>query len=128
MMPLSERKDIVKSLVYSAFFLALVVCLLSSGPAFAQTATTGTITGTVVDSTGAVAAKATITIKNLDKGSKMVTKTNAKGDFVFPFVAPGRYSVQVDATGAPQYVTSTNVTVGVETTVRVTLGEFKAKQ
>ena len=118
----------MKNLVYCAAFLSLIVCLLSSGPAFAQTSTTGTITGTVVDSTGAVTAKATVTIKNLDKGSKMVTKTNAKGAFVFPFVPPGPYSVQVDATGFPQYVTSVNVVVSVESTVRVTLGDFKPKQ
>ncbi len=113
----------MKSLLLSTF-LALLVCLLTSGSALAQTE----LSGTVTDSAGAVVAKATVTIKSLDNGAMTTSKTNAQGAFLFPFVAPGAYSVQVDATGYPHYASTTYLRGGVETTVHVKLGKTAAKQ
>ena len=47
----------------------LVMCLGASTLAFAQGSTTSTITGTVVDSSGAVLPGATITAKHLGTAS-----------------------------------------------------------
>lgn len=78
--------------------LALVVCA-GAGAAFAQE-TTGTINGTVKDTTGAVVKGATITIT--DEGKNVVVRTVETGDeggYSAPALPVGIYKVTVEATG-----------------------------
>ncbi len=76
-------------------FLALMG-LVASNSAFAQTAT---ITGTVVDSTGAVVAKAKITVHNLDTNIDRATESTGEGNFTMAQIPPGTYNVSVQASG-----------------------------
>jgi hypothetical protein len=66
--------------------------------AFGQV-TTGTILGTVRDSTGAVVADATVTITDTGKGTASAYKTDAAGDYNAPFLIPGTYDVSVQKGG-----------------------------
>src|SRR3954467_2034156 len=60
--------------------------------------TTGTVTGRVVDSTGAVITNASVTLTSETRGTKSATLvTNSDGDYVFPNVAPDTYTVDVSA-------------------------------
>jgi len=75
----------------------LVVCALSSA-SWAQTATS-TIFGTVSDGSGAVVANAKL-IAILDTtGARESADTNERGDYIFPSLRPGTYSLSVEAKG-----------------------------
>ena len=73
-------------------FASAVVALLlflsfASTPAIAQV-TTGSILGTVHDSTGAVVPNATVTITDTAKGTISTKQTDASGDYNVPFLIP----------------------------------------
>ncbi len=65
----------------------------------AQGETTSAIVGQVNDPTNAGVPGATVTITNQETGLKRIAKTDDSGQFNFPQLLPGMYSVQVDAQG-----------------------------
>ncbi|MBZ5642111.1 MAG: TonB-dependent receptor [Acidobacteriia bacterium] len=67
----------------------------------AQTVT-GTILGTVLDTSGAAIANAAITITNQDTGVVRNTASNADGLYNVPSLLPGRYTVAATAQGFNQ--------------------------
>ncbi len=75
---------------------ALTVAL--SGTGWAQ-ATTGEITGRVVDSTGNVVPGTTVTARNEGTGFTRVAVTNNTGDYLLSQLPPGRYTVTAELTG-----------------------------
>lgn len=64
----------------------------------AQTATTGSISGTVTDPTGAVVGNARITLTN-DAGIQRETTTSGVGRYVFTLLPPGSYRLEVNGAG-----------------------------
>jgi len=82
----------------------LVLCilgasvLLSGGRLFAQV-DTGTILGTVKDSSGAVVPDAQVTIINQGTGFSLTTKTSNVGAYIFTPIKIGTYSVQATMAG-----------------------------
>jgi hypothetical protein len=60
---------------------------------------TADIVGTVTDNTGAVVPKAKVTVKNLDTSLTRTTETNSSGDYAFPLLPVGNYSVTVELSG-----------------------------
>ena len=80
-----------RTIVYS-IFTAVMLCL----PMAAQV-TSGTISGRVQDSTGAVINNATVTITNPSNGFTRQLTTTDSGEFVAPNLLPGTYSVSVEA-------------------------------
>lgn len=77
--------------------IVALACLLTA-PLQAQNAQ-GTILGHVVDPSGAVLAKATVTITNVATSVATTTTTSSVGDFVFVNVIPGNYDIVVEASG-----------------------------
>jgi hypothetical protein len=63
---------------------------------------TGIVLGSVLDSTGAVIPEASITLTNQAQGTTLTTKTNGEGNYQFPVVRAGMYSVGVEAPGFKQ--------------------------
>jgi len=84
--------------MYPAFCLMFV-----SAQGWGQMSTTGTISGTVSDSTGAVVPQAAITV--LSEATRLETHTtsNDSGGFVVPGLAPGPYDVTVTKQGFQTY-------------------------
>lgn len=80
----------------------LVACLaafvLAAALSFGQQLT-GTLTGTTMDSTGAVVPNAKVTMKNELSGDTRTTVSNGSGYFSITAVQPGSYTVTVNATG-----------------------------
>ncbi len=66
-------------------------------PALAQT--TGVISGTVTDPTGAVVANAEVMLRNQTTAAVRQTISNGAGYFSFPAVVPGLYTVHIEAPG-----------------------------
>ena len=77
------------------FILAICCCAL---PALAQQVT-ATINGTVTDPAGRVVANAEVEARDLDRGTKWPTRTNAAGFYNLPQLPVGRYEVRVTASG-----------------------------
>ena len=80
--------------------------------------TTGTVFGTVVDSTGAAIPGATITLTDVNTNVKQTATTNGQGEYTFAIVNPGDYAVASSAAGFKS-LTQTGVTVAADQNVHV---------
>lgn len=104
-----------------AFAVACLLGLLSLGAKVAPAqAVTGTLLGTVQDSSGAVVPGANIMLVN--EGTNVSNRTTAgpQGFYTFPNLNPGLYSVTIDAKGF-RTLTSKHNEVLVEESTRVDL-------
>ena len=77
---------------------AIALLFLTSVIAHAQIST-GSINGTVSDSTGAVINGASVTLTNTDTGVQRTTQTTQTGRYSLTEVPPGRYSLKVEKRG-----------------------------
>jgi len=84
--------------------LSVALSILASIEGSAQNIT-GTIVGTVKDSSGATLPNATVTLTNVETNAQVVVKADESGDFFAPSLAPGLYSVTTQAAGFKQNVT-----------------------
>src|SRR5260370_31631567 len=109
-----RRVYVVSSFLLAASFLASV--------AVAQVVT-GTISGTVTDSTEAVVPSAAVNIINSDTGVTVWHgMTNESGLYRAPALPVGRYDVQVELQGFKRaQVSGINLTVDLHATINVTL-------
>ena len=80
-----------------AILLLFLACLCSLG-AFGQTSGGGTLRGRVTDPSGAVVPQAKITATG-PSGKPVSVQTNQQGTFEIHGLAPGDYSVTIDAKG-----------------------------
>lgn len=64
----------------------------------------GTITGRVVDAQGAAVPGAKITVTLSSTAARSNTTTGADGLYTVPFLAPGRYRIDVEASGFKHYL------------------------
>jgi outer membrane receptor protein involved in Fe transport len=79
--------------------LAVALGALAATPALAQTVT-GTLIGRVADATGGVLPGATVTIESRQLiGGVQSRTTGASGEYRFPALPPGTYTVTFDLTG-----------------------------
>lgn len=81
----------------------LVIAVISSVPALVFAQSTGTLSGTVTDPSGAVLPGAQITVRNLGTGLERVLQSNGAGQYVVPSLPPGDYSIRVTASGFSAY-------------------------
>jgi hypothetical protein len=88
---------------FSRLLFAAFVLLASVATLRAQE-TTGTILGTVTDTSGAVVLDAQVTIVDIDRNSvERTVKTNRTGGFSAPLLPIGHYTVKVEAPGFKTY-------------------------
>jgi hypothetical protein len=81
----------------------LVTLLLAAAPAFAQT-DTASIVGTVVDSSGGVLPGVTVTATQDETDVQSTVVTNDRGQYVFPSLRVGRYTVAAELQGFKRMV------------------------
>src|ERR1051326_5525966 len=91
---------------------ALMLPLLATCFALAQSTTQGGIGGTVYDQHGAVVPNATIVAHNNGTNSESATTTDASGYYRFSQLQPAVYTLTITASGFAPY-RNTNVTVNV---------------
>jgi hypothetical protein len=91
-------------LVMSLKRMAQVLCVMAllCGCVFSQS-TTGTMTGTIVDSSNASVPGVQIEIKNLSTGAVRTTVSGPEGLFAFNSLEPARYNMTAKATGFKAY-------------------------
>ncbi len=73
--------------------LFCVLAVVAGNMAFGQTGATGTILGTITDSTGAVLPNVKVTVTNTATNAAFNTESNSAGDFNAPSLNPGTYTV-----------------------------------
>ena len=110
------RTNFHRALTGGVLLLLAAVFLLSS-PTWAQEVT-ASIVGTVVDPSGAAVSGATITAKDLDRGTVLTTTTNDAGAFNISGVPVGKYQVKAEAKGF-QSVINQALTVTLNQTARL---------
>lgn len=99
--------------------LALSCVVLCSSAAFAQSAQ---LSGLVRDAAHAVIPHATVHVENVDTHMRWQGETNGAGLYVVPALEPGRYTVQVSATGfATQQIDSVKLDVAGKVSIDVML-------
>ena len=86
-------------------FVALVLCLVGSTPAYPQGAT-ASLGGTVKDPSGAVIASAGVTLTNSQTGIARQTTTSSDGSFLFTLLPIGTYSLATEFSGFHKYLHS----------------------
>ena len=98
------------------YLLLLIFLPCCTFPAWAGVG--GSISGTVTDSTGAVIAKASVTVTNMDTGVQQNATTDDKGFYSFLDLPVGRYTVVVLNKGFKPY-TRTNVAIDVNSVLSI---------
>jgi protocatechuate 3,4-dioxygenase beta subunit len=89
----------MKILKSIAITFVLLAALFSAAPAWAQTASTALVLGTVTDPGGAVVPDATVSLTNTATNETKTLTTNSAGQYVFPGIAPGTYTLKVSKAG-----------------------------
>ena len=92
----------------AAIVLTVAGCLCPSTVS-AQVAGSGNIQGVVADVSGAVIPNATVTLTSASTHVNHVAKTDSAGNYVFPNIEPGTYSVSVLSSGFQTYTSTGNV-------------------
>ena len=110
----------LKRLFALASAAALLLC--AAMPSSAQSTGSGTITGTVTDTTGAVVPSAPVVITDTDTNVSRTIATDGVGVYVAPFLQPGDYEVVLGGNGFGKVDRKNLVlTVGETLTVNATL-------
>lgn len=104
-----------------SFFRVMSFCVLlsSSRTTFGQ-AVSATLLGTVSDASGAAVPKVKVTIAAPATGATSSVETNSSGNYTFPDLTPGIYSITGEAQGFKREVRA-SVDVIVNSTTRVDL-------
>ena len=107
-----------------------LVILSVAGPALlAQSGTSGALTGTVKDNSGAVLSGAAVTETEVESKATRAGQTNAEGRFLFSQINPGTYQITVLAKSfAAQKSEPTVVAVGQTVTLNFTLQAASSSQ
>ncbi len=89
---------------YNIRFFALLslLALMLTVPAFGQ-AVSGSIVGNVTDDSGAVISGAKVTITETNTGIARNVTTNNEGGYVFTYLLPGRYRIEVERDGFKKF-------------------------
>jgi hypothetical protein len=105
-----------KTLVAAVF---VTIFLWATLPSSGQ-AVNGTLLGTITDATGAAVGGARIIATQTSTGASHEATTNESGNYTFPDMQPGPYSVTVEAKGFKK-ATQQNVDLASNSTTRVDL-------
>ncbi len=104
------------------FLAVMIFCLLFGiGQIFAQ-AGSGSITGVVADSTGAIVPNATVKLVNKNNGLEKTTTASGDGVYTFTLLQPGNYSVSATSGSFAEQKLDVEVQVGRTTDANFTLG------
>jgi hypothetical protein len=96
--------------------LALTLSVILSASASAQV-DTGSITGTVKDSSGAIVPGATVTITHEGQGLTLTSVTREDGTYIFTPIRTGAYRIDVELQGFKKEARR-GITVGIQEQVR----------
>ncbi len=103
-------------------FLLLLSLLTVTVSLQAQTLTSATVVGSVVDASGAAVPGASIHIRQPETDSANNATSDSAGDYRFPFLKPGDYDITGEAPGLAPVTLRLHLLVGQEQSVTLRLG------
>src|SRR5271167_3552343 len=95
----------MKELARQLLVAVAALLLLTLEPAIGQF-TTASLSGTVVDQTGAAVPDAKITVRNSDTGFAQTVTSGPTGEYLFSRLPVGTYKLTVEKAGLSTYVQS----------------------
>ncbi len=103
--------------------IAMFCLLIGIAQVFAQSqGSTGSITGVVADSTGAVVPNATVTLTSKDTNATQTVTSSEDGLYRFVLLQPGEYSVKTKVANFAEQTLTVTVFVGRTVDANFTLG------
>src|SRR3982074_373591 len=99
----SESAKVILALFLFTFTARLLV---------GQTLTSATIVGTVTDSAGAVIPDAAVRITQDGSNAVSSAVTGSSGEYRFPFLKPGDYTITAEGTGLATSSTHLHLLIG----------------
>src|SRR5438874_2444751 len=99
----------------------LLVVVLVPATAFAQRSTTGTVTGKIVDSSGAVLPGVTVSLKSPEALGQFTGVTDAEGLYRVTNLPPATYDVRAELSGFQSVVRRAPVRLNAVTEVDFTM-------
>lgn len=106
---------------FSRIVVLSILAALLGGGVWSQT-TSGTITGTVIDPSGAVVPAAGVTLRDEGSGDTRKVVASDGGEFIFPALRPGSYTVTVEKAG---FQTTRQTGVVLSLSDRLALGNIR---
>lgn len=105
-----------RAIVRAGLLAGVLLCLLFlSIPLAAQNAS---LAGTIKDPQDATMPNVTVTLSNLDTGVAQTSKTDGAGNYEFPTVRPGNYSLKAEQPGFKTFVEN-RITLAVDERSRI---------
>jgi hypothetical protein len=112
-------RPIPKTLAHIWWALCLSLAAVTT---YGQSPGTGAMAGSVTDESGAVVAKASVTVMNVDTQATRVLLTSSEGSFRLALLAPGMYTVSAEAPGfAPTHVNGVHIGASETASLNMTL-------
>ena len=103
-----------------SFRFLIVLTFLLPAVVFAQSAT---LTGKVTDNSGGVMPGVTVTVTEIDTGRSQTSVANENGQYRFPLLPPGTYTLLAEIAGfAPIVISPLELLVGQSANVNVQMG------
>src|ERR1700676_1419944 len=106
----------VKTILGIKIIVVMVMLALAIAPVWGQV-DTGSITGTVRDTSGAAVAGATVTAHNVNTSAERTVTSGDNGQYNITGVAPGIYELTGTSNGFAKFTSRVEVTVGAAVTV-----------
>ncbi len=118
LMSTNNRNEMVHSAkrFFARCWWVVAVLMVASFASIHAQQTTGSVVGTVKDSTGAMISTATAKATNVDTGFSRVAPTNGYGEYRIDYLPVGKYSVEVSAPGFERFVQQ-NISLNVNQTL-----------
>jgi hypothetical protein len=102
--------------------ICVVLIFIGALTGLAQSTSSGTITGTATDPSGAVIPNAVIAVADLTTKVERTTLTNKVGLYVLPNIPPGNYSLSATKSGfSKEEIALLTVSVGTQTNANFTM-------
>ncbi len=108
-------------LLFAAIIMSGVLGMFVPAAHAQATISTGSISGTVTDQSGATVIEAKVTITNRDTGQALNVVTSSVGTYSSGGLIPGNYTVRVEAKGFKTEILDITVQVGVTATSNIKL-------
>lgn len=113
--------------LFAASFVLLL--FIAAGTGLKAQSVNSSVQGAVLDSSGAKVPAAAVSLTNVSTGVALRTETDEQGNYSFPALQPGLYSLEVSRDGFATYkLTRFNLTVGQHATDNVTLSVASTAQ
>lgn len=112
----SQRRSTTPPSVTPLLWLLLLLLALAPAPLRAQQS--GSINGNVTDASGGSVPNAEVTLTRVGQGTQLHVTSNSAGEYAFPALDAGTYSLQVVAPGFQEFVAN-DVILRVSRTERV---------